>query len=174
MSRRDMQFISGDVHHRDLAALLDGLDPHKRIDLRRLHAHRGVLRHHFRVGLGLFLRQHLSLGVRRQKHSELHFVNVTISLEVRRGLLIPEPFDAASLEHEPILGSGVEDQEAVVLLVEDVIAGVRGLLCTLHIFRADRIKDHCLIGAGEHFHQVGQHPFHGVEHIRRHHLAAAF
>ena len=174
MPSRNVQLIGGDVHDSDLAALFDGLDPHKRIALRRLHAHRGVLRHHFGVGLCLFLRQHLSLRVRRQKHSELHFVNVTIGLEVRRGLLIPKPFDAASLEHEPILGGGVEDQEAVVLLVEDMIAGVGCLLCALHIFRADRIKDHCLIGAGEHLHQIRQHPLHCVEHIRRHHLAAAF
>ena len=77
------------------------------------------------------------------------------------------PLDGAVLRNQCILDRGVEHQEAVVLLVEHVIASVRGLRCAIYVFGLGRLKHHRFIGTGERVHQTRQHGFNCISHFGR-------
>ena len=71
--------------------------------------------------------------------STLHFLHIADSLADRA------PHHSAVLRNQRILECRVQREKAVVLLVEHVVARIRGLGCTLHIFLRDRLKRHRLV-----------------------------
>ena len=126
------------------------------------------------VWLCLFLFDDFRFRIGRQEHRKLHLVNTAITAERRRALLLVIPLDTACLEHQTILDGRIQHQEAVVLLVEDVVASVRDLFGAFLVLWSYRLKHNSLFAAGEHFQQVRQDAFHSVEYVRSHHSRAAF
>ncbi len=124
--------------------------------------------------LSLFLLNNLGLWVVLHKQRNLHLVDAAVACERRDALLLVEPLHCAGLEQQRILERGVEDQEAVVLLVEHVVAGVGDLLGALFILWADGLEDHRLLGTCEHLDQVRQHALDRIEHVRRDDSRATF
>ena len=83
------------------------------------------------------------------------------------GFFLPAPHAGAVLLHQSVMESVVKDEKAVVLLVENVVAGVRDLLGALHVFCRHGLEAHRLVTASERPQQGWEHPLHGVLHVAR-------
>ena len=168
----NLQFVGRNGAYLDALHFLDRLD-FDVVSGRQGHPHhlRGL--GFFRVRLGFFLLNHFSIGMLCQVHGKLHFIDIRIAREGRHLLFLVVPLHAAGLEHQPILDGGVEDHETVVLLVENIVAGIGNLFRAFLVLRPDRLEDDGFVAAGEDFHQIRKHAFHGIENIRSDDRAAA-
>ena len=152
-----LEFRQRDRHHtrhigavvqqrRSPATLDDELLRRERLDVHLLLFH--LLRH-----LGVEQRNHsahdrrsgLNLVTLLFQHrqdfsrSTLHFLHIADSL--RHGA----PHHSAVLQNQSVFECRVQREKPVVLLVEHVVARIRGLGGTLHIFLRDRLKRHRLV-----------------------------
>ena len=173
-----LEFGQRDRHHtrhigavvqerRSPSTLDDELLRRERLDVHLLLFH--LLRH-----LGVEQRNHrahdrrsrlnlVSLLLQHRQYfsrSALHFLHIPHCL--RYGA----PHHGAVLRNQRIFECRVQREKAVVLLVEHVVARIRGLGCALHILGGHRLKRNGLIGGREHVEQLGQDPLHGVLHLR--------
>ena len=162
---RNVQLVGGNVGDADLLLSFARLDLDLRKGLGRDHAVLRGFGQHLRRGLGLLLGEDFRLRVACQKRCKLNLGDVAVSREDWNLNVFVVPLHAARLHQQRIFCRCVEDQKAVVLLVENMIASVGRLLGAGLIFRPDRIENHGLVGAGEHFNEVGQHALHGVENV---------
>jgi hypothetical protein len=85
-----------------------------------------------------------------QRKRIVRLVEISFALNLRPAL--PPHLDHADLRQQCILDEGIEHQEAVILLHEDVIDVIGLLLGRGHVLRSDRGEPHHLITAREDLH----------------------
>jgi len=100
-----------------------------------------------------------------QRKGIVGLVEIGLALDLRPAL--PPHLDHADFRQQRILDEGIEHQEAVVLLHEDVVDVIGLLLGGGHVLRPDRGKPHHLVARGENLHQRRHQAFDGVGDVAR-------
>ena len=117
---------------------------------------------HHDLDLGIFLHQDLQGLV----------IQARILLNLDLFDLIPPVLGDAALAHQRVLEQRIGGHETVVVVGEDVVRIVGGLLRTSHVFWTARHVLDNILTREKHFHQAWQHGTDGVSHLHRHHLGA--
>ena len=89
---------------------------------------------------------------------ELHFCHALQRRLYLAALGFLAPMNCAILHQQGILDGRVQDQKAIILLGEDVIACLGGLLCAFHIFLLRRLKRNNGICCVEDVQKLRQYP----------------
>ena len=123
-----------------------------RLDLHVIDgAHRHDIAHLvFKRLFALVFLDYFGIWICCQPHGQLHFIHAAVSLKRRSALFLPPPFQATCFHQQAVFCGGIQRHEAVILLVENVITGVRCLRCGLLVLFAYRIKLHGLVRRHEH------------------------
>ena len=100
-------------------------------------------------------------------------VQAGVLLHAHRGGLGPPSFDDATLAHQRVLEGAVQHRETGVVLVQDVVGVIGGLLGCRHILLGAGHILHGFLGTEEDPHDAGQHTVHRVAHLGGHNLALA-
>src|SRR5512139_3430803 len=79
------------------------------------------------------------------EHLQFHLIQILILLSILLCILLPEVFHDTILQEEGILEPVIQDHEAIIVLVEDMIEIVSFLLRILFILRSNRIKHQSFI-----------------------------
>ena len=173
------QFLGRHGHHSDAAILGNALDlhivQHWRWHRHRLARHRVDGGHLHLVNVWVWVGNHnLDLRV-RLLHHHLQGLLVQAGVIVNLDFLVISPVKLGNpaLPDQRILKNGVSGQETAVVVLENVIYIVGGLLRRLHILWPPRHKLDHILRREKHFHQAGQHGADSVAHLHRHHLAVA-
>ena len=88
-------------------------------------------------------------------------------------VILPPKLGNAAFAHQRILENCVSGQKSGVVILENVVGIVRGLLRTLHIFRAARRELDHILGIEENPHQAGQHGADRIAHLHGNHFGVA-
>ena len=134
--------------------------------------HAGHRINHLRLNNRLVKRRDFDFGVRCQHH-ELRFVQIgKVFLDVRVAFVVPT-LDDAQLAHQAIVEGVLQDFEAIILAIKQIVNELGGLPCGFNVFvRLWCELDHTPVG-GEGVEQQCLGGFDGVEDVAGDVLAAA-